>query len=48
MNEIYNEKRGPMSQFWTVDMARGKYLVTWSSHFDPLWGFTRVLRKLPR
>jgi len=48
VNEVYNELRGPMSQFWIVETAISKYLVTWSKEWNWKWGFTRVLRELPR
>ena len=48
MNEIYNELRGPMSQFWIVETARAKYLMTWSQQFNFMWGYSRVLKELPR
>ena len=42
-NDVY-----PMRQFWVVETARAKYLMTWSKEFSFMWGFTRVLRELPR
>ncbi len=48
MNDIYNQLHGPMSQFWVVDTARGKYLMTWSLTFSYMWGYSRCIKELPR
>ena len=49
MNAVYYAPvRGPMCQFWIVETARAKYLVTWGEKFDPFWGYARVLKELPR
>ena len=48
MNQVYNDKHGPMSQFWVLDTASGRRLMTHGTEFNYMWGFSRVLRMLPR
>lgn len=43
--------KGPqaMSQFYVVDTARARYLMTLRGEgWSFMWGFSRVLRELPR
>lgn len=47
-NDEYTRLRGPMCQFWVMETARAKYLMTWSHDFNFMWGYTRPVKELPR